>query len=62
MDPTQLADTLLAQAAETVAARARRPESTYRLQFHAGFTFAMPSPSCRTYASWESPIAMPRRT
>src|SRR5881398_1365371 len=39
MDPIQLAETLLAQAAEAVAARARFPESTYRLQFHAGFTF-----------------------
>ncbi len=39
MDPTQLAETLLAQAAEALAARARRPESTYRLQFHAGFSF-----------------------
>ena len=38
MDPNQLAETLLAQAAEA-AARARLPESTYRLQFHAGFTF-----------------------
>src|SRR4029077_11582137 len=39
MDPTQLAETLLAQAAEAAAARMRLPESTYRLQFHAGFTF-----------------------
>ena len=39
MDPTLLADTLLARAAEAVAARVRLPESTYRLQFHAGFTF-----------------------
>jgi (1->4)-alpha-D-glucan 1-alpha-D-glucosylmutase len=38
MDPTQLAETLLAQAAEA-AARARLPESTYRLQLHAGFSF-----------------------
>ena len=38
MDPNPLVETLLAQAAEA-AARARRPESTYRLQFHAGFTF-----------------------
>ena len=38
MDPNPLAETLLAQAAEA-AARARLPESTYRLQFHAGFTF-----------------------
>jgi (1->4)-alpha-D-glucan 1-alpha-D-glucosylmutase len=39
MEPTQLAETLLARAAEAVAARSRRPEATYRLQFHAGFTF-----------------------
>ena len=39
MDPTQLAETLLAQAADALAARAHRLESTYRLQFHAGFTF-----------------------
>jgi hypothetical protein len=53
MDPTPLAqaDTLLAQASEA-AARARRPESTYRLQLHAGFTCA----------SWASPTPMPRRT
>src|SRR5262245_38800409 len=38
MDPTQLAEILLVRAAEAVAARARLPESTYRLQFHAGFT------------------------
>jgi (1->4)-alpha-D-glucan 1-alpha-D-glucosylmutase len=38
MDTNQLAETLLAQAA-AAAARARRPESTYRLQLHAGFTF-----------------------
>lgn len=30
---------LLAQAAATALARRRLPESTYRLQFHAGFTF-----------------------
>ena len=39
MDPNLLADTLLARAAEAVAAGVRLPESTYRLQFHAGFTF-----------------------
>jgi (1->4)-alpha-D-glucan 1-alpha-D-glucosylmutase len=39
MDPTLLADTLLAQASEAAAAGVRLPESTYRLQFHAGFTF-----------------------
>ena len=38
MDPNSLAEDLLAHAAEA-AARARRPESTYRLQLHAGFTF-----------------------
>jgi (1->4)-alpha-D-glucan 1-alpha-D-glucosylmutase len=38
MDPHPLAETLLAQSAEA-AARARLPESTYRLQLHAGFTF-----------------------
>jgi (1->4)-alpha-D-glucan 1-alpha-D-glucosylmutase len=32
-------DQLLAQTAQTLADR-RRPEATYRLQFHAGFTFA----------------------
>jgi (1->4)-alpha-D-glucan 1-alpha-D-glucosylmutase len=39
MDPSQLAETLLEQAADMVAARSRLPESTYRLQFHAGFSF-----------------------
>jgi (1->4)-alpha-D-glucan 1-alpha-D-glucosylmutase len=39
MDPTPFAETLLAQAADALAAGARRVESTYRLQFHAGFTF-----------------------
>ena len=39
MDPTQFADSLLARASEAAAARMRLPESTYRLQFHAGFTF-----------------------
>jgi (1->4)-alpha-D-glucan 1-alpha-D-glucosylmutase len=38
MDPSALAETLLSQAAEA-AGRARLPESTYRLQLHAGFTF-----------------------
>jgi (1->4)-alpha-D-glucan 1-alpha-D-glucosylmutase len=38
MDPNELAETLLVRAAEA-AARARLPESTYRLQLHAGFTF-----------------------
>src|SRR4051794_19353733 len=39
MDPIPLAELLLAQTAEVVADRARFPEATYRLQFHAGFTF-----------------------
>jgi (1->4)-alpha-D-glucan 1-alpha-D-glucosylmutase len=39
MDASQLAETLLVEAADMVAARSRLPESTYRLQFHAGFTF-----------------------
>ncbi len=39
MDPNELAESLLTKAAEAVASRARLPESTYRLQFHAGFTF-----------------------
>ena len=38
MDPNAIAETLLARAAEE-AGRARLPESTYRLQLHAGFTF-----------------------
>jgi (1->4)-alpha-D-glucan 1-alpha-D-glucosylmutase len=32
-------ENLLAKAAERIKARLRFPESTYRLQFHAGFTF-----------------------
>ncbi len=32
-------DTLLAQTVEEITARRRFPEATYRLQFHAGFTF-----------------------
>ena len=39
MDPTLLADTLLERAAEAFTAGVRLPESTYRFQFHAGFTF-----------------------
>ncbi len=38
MDPNAMAEALLRRAAE-MAGRARRPESTYRLQLHAGFTF-----------------------
>src|SRR3954454_9107855 len=38
MDPA--IDQLLARTLEDLAARPRRlPEATYRLQFHAGFTF-----------------------
>ena len=39
MDPNELAESLLTKAAEAVASRGRLPELTYRLQFHAGFTF-----------------------
>ena len=39
MDPTQLAESLLTQVTAAAAARNRLPESTYRFQFHAGFTF-----------------------
>lgn len=39
MGPNELAETLLEQVARTAAARSALPESTYRLQFHAGFTF-----------------------
>ncbi len=38
MVPNAMAEALLIRAAE-MAGRARRPESTYRLQLHAGFTF-----------------------
>ena len=38
MNPSEIAQRLLSEA--TAAATSRpRPESTYRLQFHAGFTF-----------------------
>ena len=33
------AETLLTEALAAIAARRRWPEATYRLQFHAGFTF-----------------------
>ncbi len=39
MDPTQLAETLLTQVTDAATSRRQFPESTYRLQFHAGFTF-----------------------
>src|ERR1051325_4799337 len=35
----QVIDRLLAQTLAEVAGRRRFPEATYRLQFHAGFTF-----------------------
>ena len=39
MDLTEIIETLRARALEAAAARKRLPESTYRLQFHRGFTF-----------------------
>jgi (1->4)-alpha-D-glucan 1-alpha-D-glucosylmutase len=39
MSPIEFADKLLSQAVGAAAARRPLPESTYRLQFHAGFTF-----------------------
>ena len=39
MSPIEIAETLLSQALDAAAARRPLPESTYRLQFHAGFTF-----------------------
>jgi (1->4)-alpha-D-glucan 1-alpha-D-glucosylmutase len=39
MSPIEIADKLLSQAVAAAAARRPLPESTYRLQFHAGFTF-----------------------
>ncbi|MCE9547507.1 MAG: malto-oligosyltrehalose synthase [Planctomycetia bacterium] len=33
------ADALLQKTLESISSRRRRPEATYRLQFHAGFTF-----------------------
>ncbi len=39
MNPTEIAERLLSQIPEKAAARRPLPESTYRLQFHAGFTF-----------------------
>ena len=38
MNPTEIAERLLSEATAAAASRPR-PESTYRLQFHAGFTF-----------------------
>ena len=61
MDPNPLAETLLAQAAEA-AARARRPESTYRFQFHAGFTFRDATAIVPYLPTSASPIATPRLT
>src|SRR5262249_20832287 len=37
--PMTTAGNLLRKAVERIAARQRFPEATYRLQFHAGFTF-----------------------
>jgi (1->4)-alpha-D-glucan 1-alpha-D-glucosylmutase len=39
MNEKQVAQKLLADARATARARQRLPESTYRMQFHAGFTF-----------------------
>jgi (1->4)-alpha-D-glucan 1-alpha-D-glucosylmutase len=39
MDPTEIADKLLSRALGEGGPRTPLPESTYRLQFHAGFTF-----------------------
>jgi (1->4)-alpha-D-glucan 1-alpha-D-glucosylmutase len=39
MTPTEIADRLLSQVIDAAASRRPLPESTYRLQFHAGFTF-----------------------
>ena len=39
MNPTEIALELISQITDTTAARRPLPESTYRLQFHAGFTF-----------------------
>ena len=39
MNPDQAALDLIKEAARRASARRRLPESTYRLQFHAGFTF-----------------------
>jgi (1->4)-alpha-D-glucan 1-alpha-D-glucosylmutase len=39
MNTTEIAEKLFSLVTEAVAARRPRPESTYRLQFHAGFTF-----------------------
>ena len=39
MDLTPLIETLTAKAIEAATSALRPPESTYRLQFHAGFTF-----------------------
>ena len=39
MNPTEIAQALLSQPAVAAVAPRSLPESTYRLQFHAGFTF-----------------------
>jgi (1->4)-alpha-D-glucan 1-alpha-D-glucosylmutase len=39
MVPTRLIESLLSKTARALAERRRLPESTYRLQFNAGFTF-----------------------
>ncbi len=39
MNPSEAADALLTHAVREADARGRLPEATYRLQFHAGFTF-----------------------
>ena len=63
MDPTEIIETLLTQGYQAAAARQRLPESTYRLQFHAGFTFRDARwRSCPICASWASPTATHRPT
>ena len=39
MNPTEIAERSAVAEATAAAARRPLPESTYRLQFHAGFTF-----------------------
>src|SRR5689334_24226299 len=38
-EPSSMLDEILRKSIDTLAAPQRFPESTYRLQFHAGFTF-----------------------
>ena len=62
MDPTQLAEILLTRVIAGAADRRRFPESTYRLQFHAGFTFRDAQDIVPYLRTWGSPTAMPHRT